>query len=86
MDAYPGSMHPDDRAADALAAFVRGAAGAGVSVVLADGIATLSGAVATPTARIALADLVRWHEGVRHVINRLEVRDAAPMHILPASE
>ena len=86
MDANRDTSPLDDRIAGALTAFVRAAAGTRVSVSFADGVATISGAVATPTARAALGDLVRWHEGVRHVINRLEVRAAEPVRIVPASE
>lgn len=86
MDVNPGSTTPDDRMAAALTAFARSTAGAGVSVAFVDGVATISGDVATPTARAALVDLVRWHEGVRHVINRVEVRAPQPVRTLPAGD
>ena len=68
-------MH-DARISRALTKYVRRATGrsAGhISIDYGGGTATIVGAAESPTQAAAISDLVRWHDGVRRVVNHLRV-------------
>ena len=48
-----------------------------VAISYDDGVATLDGAVGSPTQARALSDLVGAHDGVRAVVDHLRVRGGA---------
>jgi osmotically-inducible protein OsmY len=79
----PAEAAEDREIAAAILAFLRRAA-PGVSVVeCRRGVVTIAGVVATPTERRAVGDMVRAHDGVRRVENRLEVRAGGPVRSGP---
>jgi osmotically-inducible protein OsmY len=66
----------DADVARALNEYVRRAAnlpGGAVSVEFSRGVASLSGSVPSAAQRHAIEDLIRWHDGVEDVENRLQV-------------
>lgn len=81
-------MLKGDRAADtevarALSEYVQRAMNlprGAITVEYSAGVASLSGSVATATQAQAIEELVRWHDQVSNVVNRLRVAPSIGMH------
>jgi osmotically-inducible protein OsmY len=71
----------DSDMVDALNAFIRNATTEDVRVEFDSGNVSLTGTVSSATARQAIEDLVKAHEGVEFVVNSLVV--AEPMAVRP---
>ena len=73
----------DDAIANALRAFVcaLGPAAADVRLEFADGVATLTGTVASDTQRRAVEDLIEAHEAVAALASELRVVTPSPVSI-----
>jgi len=75
-----GESLPDRDVAAALAAYVErtvNLAAGSIAVEFDAGVALLVGTVASEGQREAIEELVRWHDGVRDVVNRLRVAPAS---------
>jgi osmotically-inducible protein OsmY len=75
-----GDAISDDDIARALSQYVQRATnlpGGAVTVDFRAGVASLSGSVPSSVQRHAIEDLIRWHDGVEDVENRLHVVPAA---------
>lgn len=78
--AVAGESLPDRDVAAALAAYVERAVNLPVGAIAVEfeaGVALLTGMVAAEAQREAIEELVRWHDGVRDVVNRLRVAPAS---------
>jgi osmotically-inducible protein OsmY len=73
----------DSDMTDALNAFIRNATTEDVRVDFDAGTASLSGRVSSATARQAVEDLVKAHEGVEFVVNSLVVDEPAAVRPQP---
>ena len=79
------AMRPSDGPTDAeiaaaVSGFLRRAAPGASVVECRRGVVSLGGVVATRSERRAAEDMVRAHEGVRGVVNRLRVESEPSRH------
>lgn len=67
----------DAALASALTEFLRASGLSDASVLCSRGVAVITGIAATQTESRAAEDIVRYHEGVRDVVNKLRVAATA---------